>query len=372
MHIVQIANFVKADSGGIRRCLSQLQTEYRRRGHKVTTILPRTDDHEAGPHVETVSGTVVPFTGGYRAIVGRRPLRELISSLRPDVVELSDKTTLAWVPEWLSSHGIPSIVISHERTDIVASRYAPRFVPVSGLVAHFRARVAHHADAIVCASTFAASEFVDDGIKAERIRLVPLGVDLETFRPDDDANNDRAELSVVMCGRLSPEKQTTAAIRGFMKLLDDRPSRLTIIGDGPLREEMQSLAHGLPVTFRGFVDNANEIARTISASDVALNLGPIETFGLATLEALACGVPVVVSREGGSREIITEDCGRAVSSDADEIAQAILDLASVPRELRRRAARRRAEQFPWSATAESLLSIYGELCPHVARSGISA
>lgn len=372
MHIVQIANFVKSDSGGIRRCLSQLQTEYRRRGHRVTTVLPRTDDHEPGPDVATVNGTVLPFSGGYRVIVGRRPLRDLLGSLRPDVVELSDKTTLAWVPEWLSANGVPSIVISHERTDIVSSRYAPRWLPINGLVSHFRERIAEHSDAIVCASRFAAAEFTDDGVDADRIRLVPLGVDLQAFRPSDGSPLRRDSIDVVMCGRLSPEKETVVAVRGFMKLLERTPATLTIIGDGPLRAELESLSSGLPITFRGFVDEACEIARTISSCDVALNLGPIETFGLATLEALACGVPVVVSREGGSREIINSDCGRAVSTDADEIADAIADLASVPRDLMRRAARERAESFPWSATAESLLSIYRELCPHLDRKEVTA
>jgi alpha-1,6-mannosyltransferase len=372
MHIVQIANFVKSDSGGIRRCLSQLQTEYRRRGHRVTTVLPRTNDHEPMADVATVNGAIVPFTGGYRAIVGRRPLRGLLESLRPDVVELSDKTTLAWVPEWLSAHDIPSIVISHERTDIVATRYAPAFVPISGLVSHFRTRVAHHADAIVCASQFAAAEFIESGVNTDRIRLVPLGVDLDAFQPSTDSPADNAPLEVVMCGRLSPEKQTIAAVRGFMRLLEHGPAHLTIIGDGPLRDDLESLAGGLPITFRGFINDTREIARTVAAADVAINLGPIETFGLATLEALACGVPVVVSREGGSREIIDTECGRAVTAEADDIANAIRDLASMPLTMRRRAARRRAEDFPWSATAESLLAIYSELRPHLTRAGLHA
>ena len=370
MHIVQVANFVKADSGGIRRCLSQLQTEYRRRGHRVTTVLPQTSDHLTQADTQTVRGSLVPFTGGYRAIVARRPLRDLITHLHPDIVELSDKTTLSWLPEWLSSHGIPSIVISHERTDIVVSRYAPKFLPINGLVTRFRSRVLEHADAVVCASQFAAAEFNQTEPSKNQIRLIPLGVDLEAFRPSDD-DPDTDSLSIVMCGRLSPEKQTADAVRGFMELFRRRPARLTVIGDGPLRTELEVLAENLPITFVGYLSDARDIARIIAASDVALNLGPIETFGLATLEALACGVPVVVSSQGGSREIINDDCGRAVSADPHFIADAIEDLASLPLAWRRRAARQRAEQFSWGGTAESLLSLYSELCPHLTRPGLS-
>jgi alpha-1,6-mannosyltransferase len=291
--------------------------------------------------------------------------------LQPDIVELSDKTTLSWLPEWLSARGIPSIVISHERTDIVASHYAPKFVPIGGLVTRFRSRVLEHADAIVCASRFAAAEFDQTNAPDGQIRLIPLGVDLEAFRPAD-GSFESDSLSVVMCGRLSPEKQTTDAVRGFMELVRRRPAHLTIIGDGPLRAELEALAGNLPITFLGYLSDTRDIARIIAANDVALNLGPIETFGLATLEALACGVPVVVSNQGGSREIIDEDCGRAVSADPRTIAEAIEDLASVPPALRRRAARARAEQFSWGATAESLLSLYGELCHDFTRPGLSA
>jgi alpha-1,6-mannosyltransferase len=370
VHIVQIANFVKADSGGIRRCLSQLQTEYRRRGHRVTTVLPQTGDCLPEPDTAHVKGSVVPFTGGYRAIVARRPLRDLISRLHPDIVELSDKTTLSWVPEWLARQGIPSVVISHERTDIVVSRYAPKFVPIGGLVTRFRSHVTEHAAAIVCASRFAAAEFAESNDDSRQIRLIPLGVDLEGFRPSDERRENET-LSIVMCGRLSPEKQTNVAVRGFMELAARRPAHLTIIGDGPLRAELETLAGNLPITFVGYLSSTQEIARIIATSDVALNLGPIETFGLATLEALACGVPVVVSNEGGSREIIDDDCGRAVPSDPHMVADAIEDLVSMPLDWRRRAARARAERFSWGTTAESLLSLYGELCPSLTRTGLT-
>ena len=157
-----------------------------------------------------------------------------------------------------------------------------------------------------------------------------------------------------------------------MELLARRSARLTVIGDGPQRGDLENLAGNLPITFRGFVPDPAEISRTIAASDVALNLGPIETFGLATLESLACGVPVVVSLDGGSREIITDDCGRAVAADPRVVALAIEDLASIPREMRQKAARSRAELFPWSATASSLLAIYEQLSPRRRFAGIGA
>ena len=371
MRIVQVANFVKADSGGIRRCLTQLRHEYELRGHRVTTVVPGSGGENPPANFETVKGTAVPFTGGYHAIVGRRPLRDLLENLQPDLVELSDKTTLAWLPEWLSRRKVPCAVISHERTDIVSARHAPKFLPIPGLVDHFRGRIVEHASVIICASQFAADEFRNDDTRPNQIRLVPLGVDLETFRPVKSASQSDVP-SVVVCGRLSPEKQPLVAVQGFIELLRSTPARLTIIGDGPLRVELEELTRGLPVTFRGFVADPREIAQTIASCDAALNLGPIETFGLATLELLACGVPVVVSNEGGSREVIDTDAGRAVPAAPEEIARALEDLLSIPTDIRQRAARSRAEHFPWSSTADALLDIYNELGSGITASRLSA
>lgn len=371
MRIVQVANFVKADSGGIRRCIDQLRSEYRRRGHHVTAVVPKTDDRTPEEGITTVPGTIVPFTGGYRAIVARRPLKDLITSLRPDVVELSDKTTLAWLPEWLNSRGIASVVISHERTDIVVSRYGPSWLPITSLTSRFRARVVEFADVIVCASEFAAAEFNDDEPRPDQIHLVPLGVDLDTFRPDEtnsaQVGSKAKRIELVMCGRLSPEKQTLEALRGAVAFIKHHDAHLTVIGDGPLRLELQELAGALPIDFLGWVSETSEVSALIARADVAINLGPIETFGLATLEALACGVPVVVSSTGGSRELVTAECGRTVEPTETAVSQAIEELIAIPRAERRAAARARAERFTWSNTAESLLGLYNEMCPRLSR-----
>ena len=72
-----------------------------------------------------------------------------------------------------------------------------------------------------------------------------------------------------------------------------------VAGDGPLRPRLERRAAraGLPVTFAGFLSGRADLAALLASADVALAPGPAETFGLAALEALACGTPVVVSAE---------------------------------------------------------------------------
>jgi alpha-1,6-mannosyltransferase len=97
--------------------------------------------------------------------------------------------------------------------------------------------------------------------------------------------------------------------------------RLVIAGDGPLRRAMERRARHLPVTFLGFLNHRVEVARLLASADVALAPGPHETFGLAALEALACGTPVVASRSSALAEIVQPACGRAVTDDPASFAR---------------------------------------------------
>src|SRR5690606_34834842 len=86
-------------------------------------------------------------------------------------------------------------------------------------------------------------------------------------------------------------------------------ARLVVAGDGPLRGRLQRSARNLPVLFTGFVTDRNELAALLASADVALNPGPIETFCLAALEALASGTPVVAARSSALPELLVEGAG---------------------------------------------------------------
>ena len=97
----------------------------------------------------------------------------------------------------------------------------------------------------------------------------------------------------------------------------------------------------------------------MASADVALAPGPHETFGLAALEALACGTPAVVSRTSALAEILTADSGAAADNDPRAIAHAVSSIISRPESVRRTDARRRAEQFTWPRAAAGMLEAMG-------------
>jgi len=112
------------------------------------------------------------------------------------------------------------------------------------------------------------------------------------------------------------------------------------------------------VTFTGHLADRDAMSHLLAAADVALATCPCESFGLAALEALACGTPVVAARSGALGELVDPTAGRLSDESSDAVADAVEDLLAVPAEVRVGLARRRAERFSWEATVDGLLSAH--------------
>ena len=366
MRVVQVANFYGPRSGGLRTAVDRLGAEYCALGHEVYLIVP-------GRHPErtrlstgvvriTVPAKLIPFTGGYRAVLPG-PVRELLKTLGPDTLEVSDRLTLRSLGRWGGEHGATTVMISHERLDRLAGQVLPR--RAARRFADFaNRRTAADYDTVVCTTGFAREEF--DRIGATNTVTVPLGVDLEMFHPSRRSSAMRRrwatpnQILLVHCGRLSVEKRADRSIDAVAALCEAGVEvRLVVVGDGPLRARLQRQAARLPIDFTGFISDRHTVAELLASADIALAPGPHETFGLAALEALACGTPAVVSRTSALGEIITPDSGALADNNPVAIAEAVRTIASRPEAHRRECARRRAEMFTWQRAAVGMLTTLG-------------
>jgi alpha-1,6-mannosyltransferase len=308
VRIVQVANFVTPTSGELRRTLEALGPRYVSAGHRCSLVHPAAERESAtcgGVRVERIPGVVLPMSGGYRVIARRSQLKGILAAERPDLVELSDKTTLSWLPEWLRRRGVPTALLAHDRHDAVLDGALPGTWPWRALVGARSARAARPSAAVVCASAFCAEQFAGSGVP---VRRIPLGVDLDVFHPRRSPGAwmlGEASVTLAFVGRLSPEKRPGLAIAAVRHLVAGGADvLLRVVGDGPLRGALEAQAIGLPVRFAGHLEDRSSVATILAGARVLVAPCGTETFGLALLESLACGTPVIVPPDGAARELV--------------------------------------------------------------------
>lgn len=369
MRIARVANFVSPTSGGIRTVLHHWGECYLAQGHDAALIIPgpgawRTEEDQGT--VFRVPAWPWPDKGGYSLILRRKDVLRALDEYRPDRVEVSDRTTLRWVGAWAQSRGVGSVMISHEFVTGVLQRRARLPRPLAERGADVLNRLsARSYDAIACPSSFAAAEFERIGVHAH---VVPLGVDLDDFRilpaddtlvPDGTAQKTPGRTYLVHCGRLHLEKNPALSLETLRALVTSgMDAHLTVLGDGPMKDELVEQGRGLPVTYMEYQKDRAIVARVLGRADVVVAPGAVETFGLAALEALACGTPVVCPDEGALGEVVGS-AGVSTSSNPEAFAAAVRELLARPQA--RREAREQAERFSWSESAARMLALHASL-----------
>jgi alpha-1,6-mannosyltransferase len=358
VRIVQLANFVSATSGGLQTTLRQLAEGYTRHGHEVVQILPaKADGSVAVTWARQVLLRSPAVTGtGYRILLDVGRVRRVLEELSPDALEVHDRTTLRGIGSWARENGIPALAVSHERVDRWLNQWLPARLPLELMADRSNAGLAAAFDTIVCMTAWAAAEF--RRLDVANVVTIPLGVDRHQFPARLEARRRDGAL-LVMASRLSREKQPEIAVETVRELVRRGVQvRLLVAGDGPMRRRLRARGAGLPIVWLGFVSSRAELASLFRAADIVLAPGPVETFGLAALEALACGTPAVVNWRSALPEVVGPTAGRAAAGSGFTFADAVQELLLQPEVALRSAARARAEQFSWDATVAGFLAVH--------------
>ena len=185
-------------------------------------------------------------------------------------------------------------------------------------------------------------EAVDDGFRKEQLLWMPNPVDIDVFRPaaagEAGAFRQKHGLPVnaplvIYVGRLSQEKGVPGLIRGFAVAERSAPgAMLVLVGDGPQRSELEGLARELNlgperVRFQGRVENT-EVPAWLRAGDIFALTSPSEGFSCSLLEAMASGLPSVVSDITANRQLVDHEVHGLLApwNDADAIGAAYVRL----------------------------------------------
>ncbi|HEX4083682.1 MAG TPA: glycosyltransferase [Chthoniobacteraceae bacterium] len=151
--------------------------------------------------------------------------------------------------------------------------------------------------------------WIDRGIPAEKLRIFPRGLDTVLFNPDQRNAETRerfgarnGEPVLLYVGRISREKDLDVLAAAYARLRKRHPStRLVFVGDGPYLKELRENLPG--AIFTGYLSGA-DLAKAFASADVFVFPSTTDTFGNVVLEAMASGLPAIVSDTGGPRELV--------------------------------------------------------------------
>ncbi|MBZ0271740.1 glycosyltransferase [bacterium] len=243
---------------------------------------------------------------------------------------------------------------------VVVTFHGSDLLTKSDLMRRVARYVARRASAVIVASDAMRREAAVLGIDAACVRIVPHAIDPARLPTRTPAK----EREIVCVGRLSHEKGPDFLLSAFARLSAPKAT-LVFVGDGPLRQTLAESAARLGVADR--VSFAGELAHDTALSRLAgaaVCVVPSrhEGFGVACLEAMAIGLPVVATRCGGPEELLADGAGVLVANEDAEALSAAIDRvmadADYARALGERAAARARERYGTENVAGMLSAVY--------------
>jgi len=366
--LLDVTEFYSPTGGGVRTYLTEkcrwLATRSRAEWEHVVVVAgPRDAEMRwAQSHVYSLRGPAVPASPGYHFLVAARKLAAIVRRERPDVIEVGSPYLAPWLARRAAcDSGARLVAYVHENPRLYARRAA-------GLVTRYL-RAAHRGFHLAVA----ASEANLSGLGVPRTAVIPLGVDTELFHP---ARRDPAwkgevgaaagQAVALYVGRLSAEKGLDVVLAALPEIHAVTGARLVLIGEGHLRRRLERAARAQPgmLAVLPFESDRARLARAYASADLFLAPCPYETFGLAALEAMASGLPVVGVDSAGIGRLLTDaDWGRLYRvGDARECSRAVRELLALDLPaLGRRARTVVEERYGWGRTFGELFALYADL-----------
>ena len=202
----------------------------------------------------------------------------------------------------------------------------------------------------------------DFGVPADRVRVIPLGVDTRVFRPRPAARVPGRIVAVASAD--SPLKGVATLLHAVGKLVTDRDVHLVVVGrPGPATERLTAqLSLADRVRFAHGLDD-EAFSALLASAETAVVPSLYEGFSLPAVEHMASGTPLVASRSGALPEVTGDAAVLVTPADSEELAAVLRRLHDSPAEraaLADRGLRRVGLRFAWPAVAQATVAQYRE------------
>lgn len=349
-------------------------------GHGITVYTRQADQRQSRAVTLDPGVTVQYLPAG--------PAAELpVSQLGPHVRQFADGLADRWRRDrpdvahaWFWAGGLAALAVSRDQHVPVVQTFASlgaaehrHHLPDQGPAGRIRleASIARAVTAVLAQSSQETADLADLGVPQAAVRVVPCGVDTTRFRPGGPAIRRGARPRLLTCAPLEPGQGLETLIRA---LPQTRDAELVIIG-GPYRR----LLRGLPYyrTLAGLAASAGVRDRVIFAgrvpdgdlpawfrsADLFVSGAAYEPFGVATVQAMACGLPVVATSVGANRDAVIDGTTGVLvpPGRARLLGQRIRELLAQP--IRRgaygaAAADRASSRYAWERISQETLTAY--------------
>ncbi len=328
-----------------------------------------------GARCYRLAGPPVPTQPPYRFLHSSHDVARIIARERPDVIEVGSPFLVPWVVAranraarvplvWFYHGNVPRLISQDPGRDGALRRAGHR-----AAWAYVR-RVSRLVRVTVVASDFVAAELEREGVR--NTVTVPLGVDLELFTPGRQTRAADTRLRyglpdgplAIYCGRLAREKHLDVLIRAWPAVEHRTGARLAIVGDGPSAAHFRRLHGADRVLWLPYERDREALADLVAAADLYVAPGPAETFGLAALEAMASGTPVLSVNCGGVPEMVRRSDGGALYPIGDAAGLAAAAIGLFGGDLQQYGARARdyaAREHRWECVFDRLFELYRDV-----------
>jgi phosphatidyl-myo-inositol alpha-mannosyltransferase len=353
--------------GGVTEHVHATATELVRRGHDVRVITARfKDERDAGLQVERIGrNLLIPYNRAYvDYTIGWNLKAQLKALFRRHAFDLIHTHCPA-------APSLPLLAVAAAECPQVGTfhmtgrnRLQEFFkAPLARRMARLGARIAVSATAAECAEHYFGGAY----------RLIPNGVDVDRFHPDNEPYErwqSRDKVNIVFVGRLDPRKGVDHLIAAVPKVVERTGgrARFLIVGDSYLRNKLEAAVRPdmrEHVDFIGAVAAA-DLPRWFATADIFVSPATgNESFGIVLLEAMAAGKPVVCSDIPGYRTVVIPDQNGVLHApnDVDALATALSGL--VEDEDHRTTlsinGRKRALEFAWPRVTDEIEAVYQSL-----------
>lgn len=363
MRIVLVTETFFPATDGICTRLGQMVRIMKQLGHEILIVSPDLgEDNYHGIPIVRMESMTVPFYPSRPWGLPSRKIREVLLQFNPDVVHAVNPFLMATsAVHYAKKLQIPLLTSYHTHIPQYMDHY---HLPLLKPAVWEYIKLWHiGSDINLTVSKSLQTELEEQGIPVDG--TMPSGVDLSMRSPKyfDEALYQKLTFGLenpkllVYVGRLAAEK-SLHQLREIFNYRDD--ICLSIVGDGPERENLEKLFAGTKTTFNGF-KQGEELATYFATGDAFIFPSTSETFGLVISEAMASGLPVIAASSGPTLEQIEDNVSGLVYEPGNiQSLLAKLKVLDLPLQVRRIkvSALRAAEERTWAKASHLLLDYY--------------